>query len=446
MLILLITGCTPLIQYSLQITIEGNGQVIPASGSFLMGTSVHLIATPDENWEFENWSGDITGTNPSAAIIMDSNKVIKAKFRPAQALTTARNSTVEKIDIINMDACLMQMIEVAYEWKNEVDYLVGSEQTVPGDGNDYTSLLEALNDDPYMSKVDLVNTLVDTFNDYYSIYGYDDETYSALNLGDSFNTLISAFTTFATALNNTPSMQEVYNARNDSVYFEDISVIDLGSFADGLLLYSTDSTVTDAAQYLKQALDQAIINHQETFEDTVYGLAILLLSYEEWSEYSEYENLMLAEDTDWDEFIERFAEYTEQPTFSSILSFSVTWSSDDCDLGIVEPDGSVFDVADEESPNGVFLEDMMDGGTESWSLKSNPDEGEYSAKVYSWDYIGNIYFTIKTASQEFVYEEYITPDEIISFSGVVVENSTSNIQIKIKIEKFANKEVRTKNN
>ncbi len=52
-----------------------------------------------------------------------------------QAIKNALSSAGKaKIDIIYMDACLMQMVEVAYEMKNYCTYLVASEETVPGIG------------------------------------------------------------------------------------------------------------------------------------------------------------------------------------------------------------------------------------------------------------------------------------------------------------------------
>lgn len=47
----------------------------------------------------------------------------------------------QKIDILAFDACLMADIEVAFTLQNYADYLVASQQTVPGPGYDYTQVL-----------------------------------------------------------------------------------------------------------------------------------------------------------------------------------------------------------------------------------------------------------------------------------------------------------------
>jgi len=49
--------------------------------TFISGTLVTLTATPDTNWYFAGWSGDLSGTANPAALTMDANKVVTATFR-----------------------------------------------------------------------------------------------------------------------------------------------------------------------------------------------------------------------------------------------------------------------------------------------------------------------------------------------------------------------------
>jgi uncharacterized repeat protein (TIGR02543 family) len=41
---------------------------------------VTITATPAAGYRFDGWEGDITGTEPSIEITMDSNKSVTAKF------------------------------------------------------------------------------------------------------------------------------------------------------------------------------------------------------------------------------------------------------------------------------------------------------------------------------------------------------------------------------
>src|SRR5690625_2740748 len=54
------------------------GTVTPGSGEYEEGTEIELTAKPNEDWAFERWHGDLTGTNPVEIIRMDSAMVIGA--------------------------------------------------------------------------------------------------------------------------------------------------------------------------------------------------------------------------------------------------------------------------------------------------------------------------------------------------------------------------------
>jgi hypothetical protein len=83
--------------YTLDVTIVGRGSVTlnppgtvilpPGTAilpyTFIAGTVVTLTATPDMNWYFAGWSGDLSGTANLAQLVltMDANKVVTATFR-----------------------------------------------------------------------------------------------------------------------------------------------------------------------------------------------------------------------------------------------------------------------------------------------------------------------------------------------------------------------------
>jgi hypothetical protein len=73
-------------QYPLTIEIEGEGtvteEVIKAgvATDYNSGTIVELTAVPTGDWEFIEWSGDITSTENPAQITIDGPKTVKVKF------------------------------------------------------------------------------------------------------------------------------------------------------------------------------------------------------------------------------------------------------------------------------------------------------------------------------------------------------------------------------
>jgi hypothetical protein len=80
-------------QYSLAVDVNGSGSVVadPSGGTYPADTTVVLTATPDVGWTFSNWSGATTGTSPTAAVLMDSHKIVTANF--AQVTYTISAST-----------------------------------------------------------------------------------------------------------------------------------------------------------------------------------------------------------------------------------------------------------------------------------------------------------------------------------------------------------------
>lgn len=70
----------------------GNGTVTSEDGGincgsdcseiYPAGTVVKLTAIPDENSGFDSWTGDISGTNPTISVAMDSDKTVIAVFGP----------------------------------------------------------------------------------------------------------------------------------------------------------------------------------------------------------------------------------------------------------------------------------------------------------------------------------------------------------------------------
>lgn len=108
------------------------------------------------------------------------------------ALDSSYSETGKRFDIVDIDACTMGCIEVAYELRNKAGYLVASQLAVPFDGINYRALLGGLSDEPDISAVDLARKMVDDYAEWYSaplgtyptLYPYmqDFATLSVVNL------------------------------------------------------------------------------------------------------------------------------------------------------------------------------------------------------------------------------------------------------------------------
>jgi hypothetical protein len=87
------------ITYSLSVNVspEGKGTVTldpsPPAGGYVVGTEVTLTAAASEGYEFDQWSGSLSGSENPTTITMDSDKEVTANFTQiTYALTVSVSS------------------------------------------------------------------------------------------------------------------------------------------------------------------------------------------------------------------------------------------------------------------------------------------------------------------------------------------------------------------
>lgn len=120
-----------------------------------------------------------------------------------ESIKTIKRIIGRNIDVFGMDACLMQMIEVGFELKDSVDYIVASEEIEPGEGWAYNVILKELTDNPLIDAEKLSEVIVSSFEQYYKAisetYPNMNATLSSINC-KSFNDAFSNIETFAQIL------------------------------------------------------------------------------------------------------------------------------------------------------------------------------------------------------------------------------------------------------
>ena len=177
-----------------------------------------------------------------------------------------RNEKNPELDIIGFDACLMANMEVANELHGFARYLLGSEDTEPGDGWDYTAWLGALAENPRMNALQLCKEVTDSYIEYYArlgaVKGVSSELFSIidLSLGDD---IYNAYADFAaTALREcaeyagTPAV--LGKSANSSIKYaggdNSYNLVDLGLFME-----SVSEFYPDEAQKVLELLDKAVL-------------------------------------------------------------------------------------------------------------------------------------------------------------------------------------------
>jgi len=139
-----------------------------------------------------------------------------------------------KIDLLGMDACLMNMVEVAWQLRDSVNVIVGSEIEEPFDGWPYAEILSRLTARPGQDAAALARWIVRSYLDSYQGKG-ETVTQSAIDVGriSDVATRIDALTgTLSAALNTDAKL--IMNAWCRSPRFYDDNYIDLLCFAKHL--------------------------------------------------------------------------------------------------------------------------------------------------------------------------------------------------------------------
>jgi hypothetical protein len=99
-----------------------------------------------------------------------------------RVLATAHRLLGRKVDVVGMDACLMTMIEMAYQLRDHAKVLVGSEELEPAPGWPHAVILGDLAGSPAMTASALGATVVRRYVESYR-HGGEEATQSAIDLG-----------------------------------------------------------------------------------------------------------------------------------------------------------------------------------------------------------------------------------------------------------------------
>lgn len=86
-----------------------------------------------------------------------------------QALDSIKSNVLDgkKLDILGMDACLMSMLEVGYQIKENVNYLVSSQASASAFGWDYAGFLQPMSE-RNLTSLQVVKNIVSSYKAFYS--------------------------------------------------------------------------------------------------------------------------------------------------------------------------------------------------------------------------------------------------------------------------------------
>ncbi|MBN2353072.1 MAG: DUF1080 domain-containing protein [Spirochaetales bacterium] len=264
-------------------------------------------------------------------------------------MSEVRGATAGKgLSLIGFDACLMGMIEVAYELRDNARIMVASEETEPGDGWDYVALLtQYKSSDKSMNA--LANAIVASYGNFYSSAS---ATLAAVDL-TQMGGLLSAVNTFAANLQSV-SGSTLYTARAGTQQFYCPDNVDLYDFADRI-------SVAGAAE-VKSAVSSAVLYNWSHASLRGHGLAVYYPTTGIDSSYATA--IQFPGASAWDEF----------------LAYSLSVSALDPDL--YEPDDTA--AAGQWITDGEEQTHNLHNGTDNDYMKFNAAAGtQYTLETFS---------------------------------------------------------------
>ncbi len=124
------------LRFPLTLSVDGRGSVTPAAGLYPDGVTVNLVATPAAGFAFSEWSGDVSGSQNPAPLVMDGPRNVVAHFVPDFALVgwaTANGGTTGGEGGPEVVVDTLQALK-AYAELNDDPYIIKIAGTIIGNG------------------------------------------------------------------------------------------------------------------------------------------------------------------------------------------------------------------------------------------------------------------------------------------------------------------------
>jgi hypothetical protein len=305
-----------------------------SQGEIDMGSAAQL--TSFVNWGTQNLPAqhymvivwDHGGGTLSGSSFDDTSGAHLTNAAVAQAIAA---SQIQHVDILGFDACLMGSIEIASEIEPVADLLIGSERTEPGDGWDYTALLNYLQANS--TATGLASSIVDSYGTFYG----QGQPLSAITLNGvtAVETAIDGFVSVMTT-GTAADWQAVIAARPlastaDAGYSQ---YVDINSFMRQVMTQSANATLDAAAQAVITAVENAVM--RKSGPASLYGLTIEFpIRGTTLSGVYTAANYDFVADTTWENFIaqylsrsvDRAASDPGAPDFAEFLTLSALSNS-----------------------------------------------------------------------------------------------------------------------
>ena len=298
------------------------------------------MGDPDTLTDFVNWAINSFPADSYCLVLMDhgSGYVNGVCFDDTSGgdalslsdLSQALSAVPEKMDVLYFDACLMGMIEVAYQIRDYADIMIASEEVAYA-GEPYEYYLANLTANPLMSPSELADVIVSNYIEFTAAQ-LAPSTMSGVDLSQ-MSSLKTAVDNLAQSLKDSESIynDEIRLARGQTEGYLDPAdmygwYMDLYHFAQLIYQYIPDADIRNNASQVMTLLSSAVVVEGHYHHPNSHGLSTFFPckrgSYYNYF-MSEYSDTDFASDTMWDEFIDYHVDIT--PAKPDFVVVDVYW-------------------------------------------------------------------------------------------------------------------------
>jgi hypothetical protein len=165
-----------------------------------------------------------------------------------KVLAEVKRQTRRTFDILGFDACLMNMIEVAYQLKGTSQVVVGSEELEPGEGWPYTRVLETIAANPEITGPELGSRIVDLYVESYRDGNVTQSAFDLERLDGAAKAIDQLAKALTKAIKDAAEFTAVAKTLNATQRFDTADFVDLGHFCQELSKRSKSAAVKSAAK------------------------------------------------------------------------------------------------------------------------------------------------------------------------------------------------------
>lgn len=205
-----------------------NGREVSERSSSSLGkaffrSSLEEIFSADSSAERAILSDDGTGHSLDT---IELGKVIEAGVK----------TIGQPFDLLGMDACLMSNLEVVYQLRDHVHYVVASEENEPGEGWPYDRILGTLVANPDITTSDFAQSIVKDYIAWYEEMDFGDVVTQTAYDVSRIQELVAPISALASlAIQNiTEIRQAIWSAQLKTTSFHGGTLLDIGHFCEEL--------------------------------------------------------------------------------------------------------------------------------------------------------------------------------------------------------------------